>query len=218
MQQALLGMNLSDVSPADIMSYGWSRDAQQSPSELSNLRTLIREAHTQAREEGKKFIVVSHSWGTVLSYLALAHEYAAGNFYCDLFITLSSPLGTPYALAEYNKPFPNRWEWLGMIFEHFAVLPYTYTWLDNLGVDWDSVNVSLPSNVTWAHNFWLHGDFISGPIPESMGFNNYQLDEENPYPRDWLNVWPRHEYTTLKPGTAIYIQIEAFLNEVITGQ
>lgn len=87
---------LSDIDSS------WDGNANDTPKLLRNLITSLGSASNKAIAEGSKFIVVSHSWGTVLGYLAL--EYMPW-VEPDLFLTLSSPLGSMKGTADKCDSF-----------------------------------------------------------------------------------------------------------------
>ena len=88
-----------------IITFPWPGDAEETELYLNDkdygLRAFLRRYYEYTQEGDapkRKFIVIGHSWGSVLSYLSLCYESIGENpIEPDLFITLGSPLGTPYA-------------------------------------------------------------------------------------------------------------------------
>ncbi|MHC4499608.1 MAG: Kelch repeat-containing protein, partial [Planctomycetota bacterium] len=146
LKTALEAMEFLTVSDSVIDSFPWSRDAGNTDSELLQLRNFLKNSYDTARDEGKKFVVVSHSWGTFLSYLALSYESTVEDpIYCDLYITLSSPMGTYYA---HDSQY----------LEEIAVTGYVNMWLAAL--DFASCTNCYPRTDACV-NVWAWGDVIS---------------------------------------------------------
>jgi hypothetical protein len=157
LKSALESMNLG-VTNSDIVSFDWSRDANDTAGAVEDLRELLRIQFERAEREKKKFIVVGHSWGTFLSYMALSFESTVGNpIHCDLFITLGSPLGTYYA-------HDSLW------WEEVAVNGYVNEWLFLLNFS-DCADCYPRTNR--CVNYWAWEDVISGPLVD------FTFGEEN---------------------------------------
>ena len=124
-----------------------------------------------SNQNNQKIIVVSHSWGTVLAYTALSFiNKEIGQSPSDLLITLSSPLGTPYA--------------------HNDLYLIEATITDYVGSQLNSMNFNectncIPSDKTI--NYWAWRDVISGPF-ESFAYNSkdIQVDFDYDESRDQL--------------------------------
>lgn len=145
----------------ELVPFLWSRDPGWAPLgntfwEVRELRDLLREQYDLAVSQGKKFIVVAHSWGTVLSYCALSDLSQGDNpVQCDLYITLSSPLGTYFA---HDNLFP----------EEITINGFSNEWLATLSIDPFGDWVGYP--LTDKHiNYWAWGDVISGPLNPFLG-------------------------------------------------
>ncbi len=130
------------VPQSNIVLYYWNGDAKKTPERVDELADFL----AQYAAKGK-LIVVSHSWGTVLAFLAL-RQVASQGIKAELLITLSSPL---YAL---KLPVPCDFDW--------GVSIYTAFWLDYYGCG--KQGVLCPLEVPRWVNFWSWGDFISGPL------------------------------------------------------
>jgi len=157
---ALAGMNLQAYN-VQIVNFDWSRDPGLPPLgdtywEVRNLRDLLREQYGTAEEEGRKFIVVAHSWGTFLSYCALSDlSQDEDTVSCDLYLTLSSPLGT-YAAHP------------GMYPQEGVIDAFLSAWRAILDADPFGDWIGYP--LTDKHlNFWAWGDVISGPLNPLLG-------------------------------------------------
>jgi len=79
----------------DVSFFGWSGNYAQTESELTSLENKLVTAFNRAKSEGRPFVIVAHSWGTVLSYRALKNLYAAGRLpenAVHAFVSMGSPL------------------------------------------------------------------------------------------------------------------------------
>lgn len=174
----------------DLVDFEWSRDSGNTYEEVRVLRDFLRQEYNN-KTDGKKFIVVAHSWGTVLSYYALS-DLSTEGISCDLYITLSCPLGVPYA-----DP-PNQWEtWLAV---------YTLAKHIELAEDADNNWIGNP-NALKHRNYWAWGDFISGPLG-GQAIDDPPVDkwDENfldPDHRDAEAMLKWHKFTSLQTGGPI---------------
>ena len=193
---ALESMNLP-VSDDYIVPFSWSRDASESDEVIGDsdeaygsLRHFLRYYFTKSQQEGSRFIVVSHSWGTFLTYMALYYESTVDvPIICDLYVTLGSPLGTDYA---HEGSWP----------EEVLVNDYVSDRLVEL--DFDSSTECYPRAVR-SVNYWAWGDVISGPLGDYMPLaENVKVDSRSEADGYWhRNVWTTgtwHKYDSLQPG------------------
>jgi hypothetical protein len=158
-------------SQYDIRTFDWDGDATKTDRVLaaegpSSLRAYLRAAYEEAREKGVKFVVVSHSWGTFLCYLALAMESGGADpIDCDLFITLSCPIAANHAGTALDPL-------------DAAVEAYANAWMSDSRVDFD-INAFYPKAERFL-NYWAFGDCVSGPlatrIPPAAGVKDIQVD------------------------------------------
>ncbi|OWY70602.1 hypothetical protein B7486_13365 [cyanobacterium TDX16] len=173
-----------------ICSFGWSRDIHDTEQAVNSLKGFITDEWNTAQSLDRKFIVISHSWGTVLSYAALTRLAQEGSpVHCDLLITLGSPLGT-----DQVPTFP-------------TIRDATFDRLIQLGVYPSSV--ISPSTDRWI-NYWTWADAFSGPIGNLVApaiFNEERVFEGithyNPY-RTFPLLIPDytclfHEFDSLRP-------------------
>jgi chitodextrinase len=164
-------LNLSNDPKLTLLPYQWSRVPQQTPEIVSDLRTVLRANYNRAKNEGKKFIVISHSWGTVLTYLALALESKGSNpITPDLYVTLSSPLGT--GNVKIDSPVIN----ISATTIYDAIVAYTLEFHKEV-LDKNKCKGCKPK-VKRAVNYWALGDFISGPLGSYLKAENIQVDTE----------------------------------------
>jgi pimeloyl-ACP methyl ester carboxylesterase len=88
---------------AQITSFRWGGDIKDSRAAVDRLKDEIVSLGKSARLKGAPFIIISHSWGTVLAAEALAEldDYGtAEDLRVEKLVTLGSPLGTKaYSLA-----------------------------------------------------------------------------------------------------------------------
>ena len=191
-----------DFMPFDDIHGGWDGDASRTDEHITNLQTHLRNAYNRANSENKPLIVVSHSWGTFLSYIALARESQGSDpIIANLFITLGSPLGVQNAHISDATAFLYPVDQL--------VADYVGFWL--LSLNHDTCDNCYPI-AERAVNYWAWGDAISGPLGEWMpSAENIRVD----YPEDegvpgWLyfTIFYRdvpstekwHYYDSLQPG------------------
>lgn len=80
----------------DMNGFTWDGDISQSRAVVDALKERILQLGVPARKRGAPFIIIAHSWGTVLAMEALAEldmdPEAAGTFTVDKLITMGSPL------------------------------------------------------------------------------------------------------------------------------
>jgi hypothetical protein len=179
------------ISENDLIPFPWNQDARATNDYIPLLKICLRDAYKRSIDEKKKFIVISHSWGTILSYLALSYESTVQDpIKPDLFITLSSPLGTEFA---HQKP-PYYFEKL--------IMDYVSLWFIKL--DFKSCDNCYPRVSRWV-NYWAWGDLVSGPVDYYNIFStNIQVDpttyNNNPDYRNYSTTLDWHWYTSLQNG------------------
>lgn len=157
MPALLWGMDLG-LKPADVYSYSnrvgddWTGDPNDTEDVMSNLILKMLSENRKAKVASKKFCVMTHSWGTVLAFFALSYT----NIKPDLFITLSSPLGT-----EYNNEVP----WWGRLpIMNYLNEQFNDCWWHQ---DLSWLSLDSPHYTKWI-NYWAFGDIFSGPISNSI--------------------------------------------------
>jgi hypothetical protein len=188
-------------SEYDIRTFGWSGDATETGDILAaegsgSLRSFLRAAHAEARAKGVKFVVAAHSWGTFLSYMALAMESAGADpIECDLFITLSCPIAANHAGSTVDPL-------------DAAVEAYANAWLDDLGF---AIGGELYPRAERFLDYWAWGDCISGPlatrIPAAAGVRDIQVDffgvaDATSLKRGIDDVLFWHDFTSLRASVA----------------
>jgi pimeloyl-ACP methyl ester carboxylesterase len=194
LREALESMGLD--SNITLWAFEWSGQIDHTENRVADLRSHLELAHTAAVNDHKKLIVVSHSWGTVLSRLALGMETTKTNpIICDLFVTLGSPLGTGNAFDSLSASqkilyrLANGWQ---------LFLPGND---ENLVIDtvalWETYRLptAVPIVGRWL-NYWAWGDVISGPLSQA---ENFRVDGDQPF-RDAVSTLIWHKYDSLQPG------------------
>ena len=147
-----------DNNDFEVRPFLWSRNPNNSIDEISRLKEFIKFIYDNNKD--KKIAVVAHSWGTVLSYVALTNMDRY-DISIDLFVTLGSPLGTAY----YSSPFP---DWV-------AIKDYVSNFLSQN--EFCSANCNPPVK-RWV-NFWNKFDVISGPINQRENMvEDVQFDDD----------------------------------------
>lgn len=166
----------------------WNGDSEETPTLVKNLREALKDEWD--RRGDKKFIIVSHSWGTVLSSLALAYE---DQIKPDLMITLSSPFGTDNVSCDLSTT-DELWSDAINLYTNWKVSATQY----DLGMPSRSLFQSGTAD-EWI-NYWAYGDLMSGPL-NAAGIadddtidpqETAQADERN---QDTTHVW--HAVTSL---------------------
>lgn len=166
----------------------WNGDSEETPTLVKNLREALKDEWD--RRGDKKFIIVSHSWGTVLSSLALAYE---DQIKPDLMITLSSPFGTDNVSCDLSTT-DELWSDVINLYTNWKVSATQY----DLGTPSRSLFQSGTAD-EWI-NYWAYGDLMSGPL-NAAGIadddtidpqETAQADERN---QDTTHVW--HAVTSL---------------------
>jgi hypothetical protein len=148
-----LGLNKCDVLP-----YSWSGDSYHTPIIMSDLKTNLKTEFDKAKDDipKKKFILITHSWGTQLGRLALRHT----GIQPDLFITLSDPSEANIDSSNYING--NCYSRLTVQEVQNAILNFTGSryqeTFDLLGIPPNSIEPKY-----WI-NYWDVGDVFSGPI------------------------------------------------------
>jgi hypothetical protein len=185
LQKMNLGLQLVDVysySGNESGTNSWHGDATKTTEIMKDLKTDINDVYTKyVAPYNKKFIIVSHSWGTVLAKLAL--EYS--KIEPDLFITLSSPLGSNN-IDEFDTDIFYKYGVYvgGGQVQHIDIpVKEAQTWIDdfvneqiNDTYSSELGNPNFEVNKTKWINYWDKGDVISGTL--KTGLNNYPKDKE----------------------------------------
>lgn len=181
-----LKTNLSKLDNSEsIRSFTWSGDAGDTAvilqSSYTGLRKFLIDNYNEAKAKNKAFIVIGHSWGTFLSYLALSLE---PQIQCDLYITLSSPLGTASGLPLTSP--------------EGIIRKYTDDKLTEMS--FDILGTNYP-NTKKFYNFWANGDLVSGSlagkIPVTLNVQDVKIDEGINDNRDIAGTYFWHKFTTL---------------------
>jgi len=179
--------NVFGIDNSNIISLIWSRDSEKTDIAVDDLRSILKKLAV-AQKDGKKVVVVSHSWGTVLSYLALSYESVVDvPIELDLFITLGSPLGSN--LAHEGKLYPLE----------EIISGYVSTWLQRL--DFESCTNCYPRVEKWV-NYWVWGDIISGPVHDfDVLAEDIQMGPTGAtvLSRNALTTATWHKYDSLQP-------------------
>jgi pimeloyl-ACP methyl ester carboxylesterase len=72
-----------------IIPFAWSRNVYDTDDTVQILSKTLEETSKLCIQKGKPFVILAHSWGTVLAYLAIKDN---PNIHVDKFITMGSPL------------------------------------------------------------------------------------------------------------------------------
>jgi pimeloyl-ACP methyl ester carboxylesterase len=135
-----------------IIPFHWSRDYWDSGDTVDNLGSLLK-ALTANKALGSPLVILSHSWGTVLSYAAIRKNPETVNV--STYITLGSPLN------DFN-PSPLVPD---------VIRSFTR---DTLGLRFGILTVAKPENVSYWKNHWAVCDLVSGRI-DSADINRREI-------------------------------------------
>jgi VCBS repeat-containing protein len=147
----------ANCSGGSIHSFAWTGIADETEEDavIGKLLSELKDESVKAR--GKRFVVVAHSWGTVLAIASLMYAEGVNP---DLFITLSSPVGT------HNQDYANDvFSWIPLISTDSAtsiVENYVRQQLREVRMARGSARGSS-SAIDW-HNYFVNGDLISGRL------------------------------------------------------
>ena len=157
------------VPRQNVINFPWSGDSQITDVWVDHLRQNLRFFREAARQNGQPFIVIGHSWGSVLSYVALALESQGSDPLApDLYITLGSPIGTrsmePTFPPEPKAPFLEDFLDFGLRMGAWHEINlFVDSWFSRF--DLCPACQPLASRVV---NFWARGDLLSGVLPEEL--------------------------------------------------
>jgi uncharacterized protein len=140
--------NLAAIN-GEIKSFGWSGGYRRTAEALPDLRKFILDAMEVARNDGRSFAVVTHSWGGVLGLRDLERTGQLGSGEISLFITIHTPLG----LAEYPRNRNVVGPLLGL---QTAVSDFIRRYAGE--------DIRKPSSVARWRNYFSSGDRISTEI------------------------------------------------------
>ncbi|HOI95584.1 MAG TPA: DUF1080 domain-containing protein [Syntrophobacter fumaroxidans] len=86
-----------------IIPFQWSNDTWKTDEEVERLISVLKLASESSINKHKPLVILSHSWGTVLAYLAISRR---PGIHIDKLITLGSPLqsNTPI-IRQFTDPY-----------------------------------------------------------------------------------------------------------------
>jgi len=130
----------------------WSGNYKATETDIRGVKSTIRLAAQLAKLKNRPFVIIAHSWGSVLAYRGIDELYREGELKkedVDLLVTMGSPLQSRTGGVETRSRKYDGWR----------------------GVD------ALKESVKVWRNYWISEDWISGSIA-GLGKNDIQL----PYP------------------------------------
>lgn len=215
-----LGEAIETMGFNDIYNFDWGRDPSLSQGCEMDLENFLNDKYNLAQSKNKKFVIVAHSWGTVLSYTALTRI----NIKVDLFITLGSPLGSMNAYSHWipalgriltsgntNLTFPDG---------TYVVPYYTNLHLNEAGINKIS---KLPGISRWV-NFWDWGDIFSGPLNNAdSDIEDIRMDKSlrimASFNRNYLTTITWHKYNSLEvnpfvDNSDIRLRVKQLINDL----
>lgn len=118
---------------------------------VKSLTEILKTAYAQTKSTKSPLVLVSHSWGTVIAYIALHNNQ---DIVVDKFITLGSPL-------ESKNPY---------------VWSYTLTTLNRHFI----LSASPLENIKVWHNYWSECDWISNNITAATTNRRFDVNATDP--------------------------------------
>ncbi len=206
-------ISLGNGDGVTLLPYQWSRDASQTAQVVDDLRKVLRQNYAKAKSEDKRLVIVAHSWGTVLTFLALALE-SAGNdpIASDLYVTLGSPIGAGNVVSapDFMSTAVSG-----------LVRDYTAGWIAGVLSSGNCMTCLPKINGSWK-NYWAITDYLSGPLsPTFAPVIDTQVDPQagqgaRPvFSEQSTGYW--HEFTSLRCGDYCTIGDNLWLqNEIKT--
>lgn len=92
----------------DFRDFTWSGAPRESREAVDQLSSSIRTLDAEAKESGRPFVIVSHSWGTVLTAETLWEMADNGeDVNVDQLVTMGSPLGGPFYGVMIDSVIPD---------------------------------------------------------------------------------------------------------------
>lgn len=142
----------------EMKSYAWSGDIAQTRPAVEDLKRNLLQAVEVARNDGRPLMVVAHSWGGVLSYLALRELGEGGKLKegdVDLLLTIHTPLGM-------RTPDPN-----------LATVALARQQVVYGAVRQFAKGELRPVQAGAWRNYWSPRDWLSGPIAAARNMETY---------------------------------------------
>jgi hypothetical protein len=156
-----------------LVKFPWDGNAWKTEVPLAALRTVLQDLSSFAKKRHKQLAIVSHSWGTVLAYLALATLPQPSDVNVDLLVMLSTPLGTE------NVDFRSALLWCPLAIDPLAIAACVnverdanaaydtiFTFTDGWRLRQNPAGIKPRVGSVW--NFWAWNDCISGPMAPSL--------------------------------------------------
>jgi hypothetical protein len=130
----------------DVHYYAWSGDPANTSTDIQNLKIQIATLSELAERRGKPFIILGHSWGSVMAYRAISELKGEGKLprpTIRKLVTIGSPLGANCSGGNLKCKAARE-----TTFRH---------------VRFSGPQAVLGPVESWT-NFWIKKDYISGPV------------------------------------------------------
>ena len=204
-------------------TFPWSRNAWTTPLIIPKLVSKLEEKYKkEAIDNGKKFVIATHSWGTQLATLALQYKrlFTSFNVEPDLFITLSNPAGSNLVdSSKYTNTLFCPLCAISIRYPSYVPYPPYYTLVNvDAGFTVETAEALVKGFVSLQHtltktamllqyplyhqhdlqyakwiNYWDVGDLISGPLDSDIDDKTVRDDTE----RNSQNLKEVHAITSL---------------------
>lgn len=164
----LQGNTLSDQVDQPVGAFlGWQdRDIAGTKPAVEKLKEDIRKKNNDAMKRGSAFNIITHSWGSVLTYSALTELANAGeDIHVDNLFTLGSPIGLFSAVDLYPADPSHCNKRSGLFDIQGIICPYIPNSIRGKTI------VEKPRGVDQWINFWSRGDLLSYKIDSSKVVN-----------------------------------------------
>ncbi|MFZ2634387.1 MAG: PKD domain-containing protein [Desulfosalsimonadaceae bacterium] len=135
-----------------IQPFYWANDANYNDAAIQSLTDILMSAYAQTKSANAPLVVISHSWGTFLAYVALSKN---PDIVVDKLITMGSPLDADPLSSNPVRKIIGSFTALKLLLQLTTVHPL--------------------SNVKIWNNYWASCDWVSASI-DTTGTNNIQCD------------------------------------------
>lgn len=143
-----------------IEAHQWDGFTATSRDEIDNIKDLILDRYEYTSNNNAKLIVIGHSWGTFLTYVALGE--LSDSVEVDLYIMLSSPIGTIFRKGDIWFGLPDEDAKIIDLATKLGIIGKVNSVQNQIGVTIEDLEINANRIINW----WVRGDLISGPVVE----------------------------------------------------
>jgi len=125
--------------------FPWSGNIRATNSLLDGLADSMRTISTESKNQNEPFVIITHSWGSVLAYLVLSKNT---DIKVDKFISLGSPLESQSPMAG---PFTLGYVGIVSTLPNVTIWHNYWAFCDNIsGSIWAAANHRSDSDFSWS--------------------------------------------------------------------